>query len=268
MATKAFSCPLDVRKAIRANRLTGFASRALPGYLCVNVVFMHRQYAHDFAAFCEANPKPCPLLFTTEPGQTDCPDLAEELDLCTDLGSYDIIRNGGVTEQRQDVVDLFDEDTVTFFIGSSVSFDGLLVDKGLGPAFGPCIQLTDVDCEPVGEFHGKMAVTMRSFAPEICDAVWQYTGHFPNCHGAPLGKNNATELGIKELDADMHGRPFEVPAGTDRLYWACGITPSIVAQQAELPFMISYTPGHAMITDIPTESLYVETGDAATSSTP
>ena len=109
MATKAFSCPLDVRQAIRANRLTGFASRALPGYLCVNVVFMHRQYAQDFAAFCEANPKPCPLLFTTEPGQTDCPDLAEELDLCTDLGSYDIIRNGGVTEQRQDVVDLFDE---------------------------------------------------------------------------------------------------------------------------------------------------------------
>ena len=74
---------------------------------------------------------------------------------------------------------------------------------------------------------------------------------------ALVGKNNAAELGIEE-DVNLSGQPIEVPAGTDRLYWACGITPRIVAEQAKLPFMISYTPGHAMITDVPTESLYRE----------
>ena len=251
-----YRTPFDVRLACRANTLDGFASRALPGFLCVNVAFLDIEYADDFDAFCRANPKPCPLIARLAPGQTDCPEYAEDLDIRTDLGSYDIVRDGEVTELRTDIVDLFDDRTVTFLIGSSVSFDGLLRDRGYPAAFGPTIQLTTLPCEPVGPFKGNMAVTIRSFEPQLVDEVWEYTSHFPKCHGAPVGKNNADELGIAELDVNLNGQRFEVPPGTDRLYWACGITPRIVAEQAKLPFMISYTPGHAMITDIPTESLY------------
>ena len=192
------------------------------------------------------------------PGQTDCPEFASDLDIRTDLGSYDIVRHGEVSELRKEIVDLFDDRMVTFLIGSSVSFDGLLAEKGYPAAFGPTIQLTALPCKPVGPFAGNMAVTIRSFAPDLVDEVWAFTSHFPTCHGAPIGKNNAVELGIEDLNINMNGQPFAVPNGTDRLYWACGITPRIVAQQAKLPFMISYTPGHAMITDIPTESLYQE----------
>jgi uncharacterized protein YcsI (UPF0317 family) len=251
-----FKTPLDVRLACRRNELEGFASKALPGYLCVNVAFLDVDYADDFEAFCRANPKPCPLIARMAPGQTDCPEFASELDIRTDLGSYDIVRSGEVTELRKDIVDLFDDRTVTFLIGSSVSFDGLLAEKGYPAAFGPTIQLTALPCTPVGPFAGNMAVTIRSFAPDLVDDVWAFTSHFPTCHGAPIGKNNAAELGIEDLNVNMNGQQFAVPDGTDRLYWACGITPRIVAEQAKLPFMISYTPGHAMITDIPTESLY------------
>lgn len=251
-----YASPLEVRHACRANTLERAASRALPGYLCVNVAFLPEEYADAFEAFCLANPKPCPLIKRFDkPGQIDCPEYAEDLDIRTDLGSYDIVRDGKVVEQRRDIIDLFDQAPVSFLIGSSVSFDGLLAEKGYAPAFGPTIQMTTVACEPVEPFHGNMAVTIRSFEPSLCDAVWEYTSHFPQCHGEPVGKNNAEELGIP-LNTNMNGRAIEVPEGTDRLYWACGITPRIVAEQAKLPFMISYTPGHAMITDIPTESLY------------
>ena len=256
MPTSQFKTPLDVRMACRENRIEGFASRTLPGYLCVNVVFLNQKYAKDFAAFCHANPKPCPLLKQFEPSQTDNAEYAQNLDIRTDLGSYDVIQHGKVTQQRQDIIDLFDDETVTFLIGSSVSFDGLLIKKGYQPAFGPTIQMTQIDCKPVGPFKGKMAVTIRAFDPTITDAVWEYTSHFPKCHGAPVGKNNAEELGIPELNVNWMGQAFKIPQGTDRLYWACGITPSMVAQQAKLPFMISYTAGHALMTDIPTESLY------------
>lgn len=252
----SFTSPLQVRLACRENWLTTVASRALPGYLCVNVVMMGREYAGEFEAFCRANPKPCPLLKVTSAGQSDCPEFAEGLDIRTDLGSYDILRGGEVVEQRKEVADLFEDRTVTFLIGSSVSFDGLLAEKGYKPAFGPCIQLTGLDCEPVGIFKGKIAVTLRSFASEVTDAVWEYTSHFPQCHGAPLGKNNADDLGIRDPDLTISGRQIEVPEGTDRLYWACGVTPSLVAQQARLPLVLSYTPGHALITDVPTERLY------------
>ncbi len=254
--TAVFRSPLEVRLACRRNALKTVASRALSGYLCVNVVMMDKAYAAEFEGFCRANPKPCPLLAVMPAGRTDCPDFARGLDIRTDLGSYGVIREGVVVEQRRDVVSLFSGGMVTFLIGSSVSFDGLLVEKGYKPSFGPCIQLTDLDCEPMGRFRSKMAVTMRSFLPDRCDAVWEYTSHFPACHGAPLGRNNGRELGIPDLDATISGNPIEVPKGTDRLYWACGVTPSLAAQQARLPLALSYTPGHAMITDIPTESLY------------
>ena len=252
----AFRSPVEVRLACRRNALKTVASRALSGYLCVNVVMMDEAYAAEFEKFCRANPKPCPLLAVMPAGRTDCPEFARSLDIRTDLGSYDVIREGVVVEQRRDVASLFSDGMVTFLIGSSVSFDGLLVEKGYEPAFGPCIQLTDLDCEPKGRFRSKMAVTMRSFLPDLCDTVWEYTSHFPACHGAPLGRNNGRELGIPDLNATISGNPIEVPQGTDRLYWACGVTPSLAAQQARLPFALSYTPGHALITDIPTESLY------------
>ena len=251
-----YSSPLQVRLACRENSVDTFASRALPGYLCVNVVMMDEQYADEFEAFCRANPKPCPLLAVIPAGRTDCPELAEQLDIRTDLGSYDVLRNGEVAEKTQDVLGLHTNRMVSFLIGSSVSFDGLLAKMGYKAAFGPTIQMTNVDCEPVGMFKGKMAVTIRSFAPDVSDMVWAYTGHFPLCHGEPMGKNNWEELGIEDPDVNFSGHRFEVPPSTDRLYWACGVTPSLVAKAAKLPLVLSYTPGHAMITDIPTESLY------------
>ncbi len=251
-----FRSPLEVRLACRRNTLKTVASRALSGYLCVNVVMMDEDDAAEFEGFCRANPKPCPLLAVMPAGQTDCPEFARVLDIRTDLGSYDVIREGVVVEQRQDVVSLYSGRMVTFLIGSSVSFDGLLVEKGYEPAFGPCIQLTDLDCEPVGRFTSKTAVTMRSFLPDRCDAVWEFTSHFPECHGAPLGRNNGKALGIQDLDTTISGNSIQVPEGTDRLYWACGVTPSLAAQKARLPLALSYTPGHALMTDIPTESLY------------
>jgi uncharacterized protein YcsI (UPF0317 family) len=252
-----FTTPLDVRLACRENRLKHtVASGALSGYLCVNIVMLDKDHAGDFIAFCQRNPRPCPLLGVVEAGRVDCPQFARELDLRTDLGSYDVIRHGVVTEQVRDVQHLFTDRTVTLLIGSSVSFDGLLREKGMASSFGPRLLLTNVQCEPAGVFHGPMVVTMRSFPPGLVDKAAAYTAHFPRCHGGPLVKNDAASLGITDSDRDMIDRPIDVPPGHDRLYWACGVTPTMAAKGAKLPLMIVHTPGHAMITDVPTEQLF------------
>jgi uncharacterized protein YcsI (UPF0317 family) len=250
-----FKTPYEVRLACRENRLNGVASHALPGYLCVNVIILDKDYADEFAAFCAANPKPCPVIARLEPGQVDCPKFAKDLDIRTDLGSYDVVREGKI-EQVKDVNDLFTDRMVTFLVGSSTSFEGLLPMKGFKPRFLGTVQNTSVDCKPVGMFKGKMAVTVRAFDPDMTDKVWEFTSHLPLVHGAPVGKNNWEELGI-DKDVDWWGKRISIPEGTDRLYWGCGVTPLQVALDANLPFMISYTPKHAMITDVPTESLYV-----------
>lgn len=256
-----FKTPLEVRLACRRNELQGAASSALSGYLCVNIVMMDKEHADDFEEFCRRNPKPCPLIDKLPAGETECPQVADQLDIRTDLGSYDVIRDGEIGGSRKDVTDLFNDDTVTFLIGSSVSFDGLLKEKGYAPSFGPCIFMTGLDCEPVSIYSGKIVVTMRSFEPDVTDTVAEYTGHFPKCHGGPLSKNDHEAIGIEDKHKSLYpkGGHIETPEGHDRLYWACGVTPSIVAQNAKLPLMIVHTPGHAMITDISTESLYEET---------
>jgi uncharacterized protein YcsI (UPF0317 family) len=258
MAT-TYRTPYELRLACRANTLAGQGWRQVQGFLCVNVVLLDKAYADDFSEFCARNPRPCPLIKRFEPGQTDCPELARDLDIRTDLASYDVLRDGTV-ETRTDITDLFTDRMVTFLIGSSTSFTKLLFDKGFRPhRIGPfgisTVQSTAVQCVPVGPFKGEMVVTVRAFDPDITDTVWEYTSHLSKVHGAPVGKNNWDELGIPK-DVNWWGDALEVPPGTDRLYWGCGATPHVVATQAKLPMMISYTPGHALVTDVPTESLY------------
>lgn len=253
----AYRTPLEVRMACRENRLDGFASDALGGYLCVNTVMMHRDHANAFRDFCAANPVPCPLLGMLPAGETAYPAFAAGLDIRTDLRSYDLIEHGETKGSVKDVKERFTKDTVTFLVGSSVSLDGYLASKGMGPAWGPCIYLTGLEVKPVGPYRGPIAVTMRAYPTELGKKVAETSARFHWCHGAPLGMNNPKELGIAHEDAPYlpwkgGGRP---DPGHDRYYWACGITPSLVARAAKLPLMIVHTPGNALITDIPTASL-------------
>jgi uncharacterized protein YcsI (UPF0317 family) len=147
---------------------------------------------------------------------------------------------------------------VTFFLGSSVSLDGYLSSIGMGPSWGPCIYISGVMSQPVSRYSGPVALTMRSYPKDLAEKVSEMTGHFPWCHGAPLSWNDPKKLGIG--DEQKIFLPFKdggFPSPNDiKLYWACGITPSLVAKAAKLPLMIVHTPGNALITDIPTKSLF------------
>ena len=94
---------------------------------------------------------------------------------------------------------------VSFLIGSSVSFAGLVEEKGFKASYGPCIYVTSVACAAVGRFRGKLAVTMRSYPPAVADKVAEFTGHFPRCHGGPIGRNNPGELGIVDEEEAASG---------------------------------------------------------------
>ncbi len=250
-----YKTPYEIRLACRENREEQFPSRLLSGYLCVNLVMVDKAYADEFHTFCKLNPKPCPVLAVLPEGIRHCEEFGKDIDVCIDLAYYDIYRDGVLDSTVRDVTDLYTDSTVSFLVGSSVSFDLLFKDQGLGASYGPVLYLTNVDCTPHGRFKGKMVVTMRSFDPSVTDQVADYTSHLPRCHGGPIGRNNPEELGIdlKHPMGPLQGKP---PEGHDLLFWACGVTPSIVAQEAKLPLMIVHTSGYAMITDVPTESLY------------
>ena len=66
-------------------QLTGPTPGLARGYVQANLVVVPRELAFDFLLFCERNPKPCPLLDVTEPGDPEPRWSAPGADVRTDL---------------------------------------------------------------------------------------------------------------------------------------------------------------------------------------
>src|SRR4051812_1064361 len=109
--------PAEVRRAIRAGKHRGHTAGLSRGYVQGNVCILPREYADDFRVFCERNPKPCPLLAQSRPGDPRLPALGEDLDIRTDVPRYRVYRDGVLTAEVTDVRDLWRDDLVTFVLG-------------------------------------------------------------------------------------------------------------------------------------------------------
>jgi len=66
--------------------------------------------AVEFAAFCTRNPKPCPLLEITPPGDPEPARSALGSDLRVDLPGYRIYRHGELVERRGEIRNLWRDD--------------------------------------------------------------------------------------------------------------------------------------------------------------
>ena len=60
-----------VRQASRSGDWRGPTAGLAPGFVQGNLVVLPATQAGDFLRFCQHNPKPCPLIGVTEPGDPD-----------------------------------------------------------------------------------------------------------------------------------------------------------------------------------------------------
>src|SRR5260370_4255046 len=84
----------DVRRLARAGELTGPTPGLALGYVQANLVVVPRELAFDFLLFCQRNPKPCPLLDVTEPGDAEPRFVAPGAAGRTDLPRYPVSQRG------------------------------------------------------------------------------------------------------------------------------------------------------------------------------
>ena len=90
--------PLEARRLIRTGAHTGHTASMAPGFVQGNLCILPSDYAADFAAFCQRNPKPCPLIGMSEAGDPRLPSLGRDLDIRTDLPCYRVFRDGKVVD--------------------------------------------------------------------------------------------------------------------------------------------------------------------------
>lgn len=249
------SKPLDVRLAARAGVLDGPTSGLAHGFVQGNLAILPAEDASDFLRFCQANPKPCPVIGVSEPGSPFVPALGADLDLRTDVPRYRLWRDGEMVDEPKDVSSYWRGDLVAFVLGCSHSFEEALIEGGLSvrhieldctvPMFR-----TSIACAPAGRFAGPMVVSMRPFTPADAIRAVQITTRFPAVHGAPVHIGLPHLIGIADVMRPDFGDA--VPIHDDELpvFWACGVTPQAVIRAAKPAFAITHAPGRMIVTDV------------------
>jgi uncharacterized protein YcsI (UPF0317 family) len=225
-----------------------------------NVVILEHQWAADFLRYCQRNPKPCPLLAVSEPGDPSLPELGDDLDLRTDVPRYRIWRDGVLVETTDDITALWRDDFVGFAIGCSFSFEQVLIEHGVPlrhVAQGRNVAMfrTSIETTPAGPFAGPMVVSMRPLRAGDAIRAIQLTSRFPSAHGAPVHIGAPGLIGIANVMQPDEGDAIEVQPDELPVFWACGVTPQLALRAARLPLAITHAPGAMLITDLPNHRL-------------
>jgi uncharacterized protein YcsI (UPF0317 family) len=247
------------RQAIRSGDYARHTAGLAPGCLQANLVILPEDNALDFMRFCQRNPKPCPLVGVTDTGDPFFRTLGADIDTRSDLPAYNIYRDGELAGQASDIRDFWCDDMIAFALGCSFTFEKALQADGIpvwhidNDSTVPMFR-TNIETVPAGPFGGEMVVSMRAIDRDRVDDARAISCRFPMAHGAPVHAGDPAAIGITDITNPGWGDPAPVEAGQVPVFWACGVTPQVALIRAKLPLVITHTPGHMLITDVPEDA--------------
>ena len=257
-----FRCtsPKEMRELIRKGEWTHPTSGLSLSHVQANMIVLPKDWAYDFLVFAQRNPKPCPILDVTEPGDGEARLIAPGSDVRTDIPRYRVWENGELKDEPTDVLKYWRADLVAFLIGCSFSFEGALIEAGIPIRHMDCgcnvpMYITNINCHPAGRLSGPTVVSMRPVKHSQVVRAALCTGRFPAVHGAPVHIGDPSAIGIKDINRPEFGDPVEIREGEVPVFWACGVTPQAVVMKSKPPFAITHAPGHMFIAD-PKDSDY------------
>lgn len=252
----------SVRLLARSGRLQGPTAGLANGFVQANLAILPKALADDFLRFCQRNPKPCPLLSVSDPGDPRLPGLGGDLDIRTDVPRYRVWKHGELLDEPTDIRSHWRDDLVSFAIGCSFSFEEALMEEGIEVrhvAQGVNVPMyrTNVATQPAGRFSGPLVVSMRPFRAADAIRAIQITSRYPAVHGAPVHIGDPALIGITDLGRPDYGDAVRVASDEIPVFWACGVTPQSVAAASRPEFCITHAPGHMLVTDLKNHHLSV-----------
>lgn len=243
------------RRRVRSGAWTGQTAGVVPGAQQANFAIVQQSAADAFSAFCAANPKPCPVLAKTNPGDRAMPALGVDIDVARDVPAYRVFRNGERAELLENLDGIWREDLVAFALGCSFSFEAAMEQVGIPVRHAQrgkntSMYVTSIETVPVSPFSGPMVVSMRPIRPEKLDQVQELCAAFPYAHGAPVHAGDPAQIGISDVHNPDFGDPPDIEEGEVCVFWACGVTPQMALRNAQLEIAITHEPGHMLVTDL------------------
>ena len=246
----------DVRAAARSGQWRRATHGLARGYIQANMAIVPKRYAFDFMLFCQRNPKPCPVIDVTDPGDPEARFAAPGSDVRVDLPGYRVFRDGKLVAEVSEITNYWRADSVAFLLGCSNSMDDVLIEaripqRHLESEDGRIsVYASNIMCAPAGIFRGPVVVTMRPIPQSrLVDAI-SITARYPMAHGAPVHVGDPRAIGIDDLSRVGWGKYNELRHDDVPVFWACGVTPQAVAAKARIPEMITHAAGHMFVSDL------------------
>lgn len=261
--------PVELRRRIREGVFRHPTTGHAPGFLQGNLAILPEAYAADFLAYCVKNPKPCPLLGVSEPGDPRLSVLGEDLDIRTDLSGYRVFRGAAPFEPAADLRSIWREDLVTFVLGCSFSFEESLMRaripvRHIATGRNVPMYVTNVQTQRAGMFGGPLVVSMRAFSPADAIRAIVLSERHPLAHGAPIHIGDPAAIGIGDLTTPEFGDAPVIEPGDVPVFWACGVTPQVAIREAGPDLAVTHEPGHMLVTDRPAEGAAIGLRDGFT----
>lgn len=254
--------PGALRQQIRSGEFTDNTSGLCQGFVQGNLAIMPAEWASEFLLFCQKNPKPCPIIGVSQPGEASIPELGIDLDIRTDIPRYRVYRDGQLTEEVTDIREYWQDDFVAFALGCSFSFEEALIADGLEirnitEGVNVPMYRTNIECQSAGRFNGTMVVSMRPMKAADAIRAIQICSRFPSVHGAPVHFGLPSQIGIKNIHEPDFGDAVTMKDGEVPVFWACGVTPQVAIERAKPPICITHSPGYMLVTDVPNSRLAI-----------
>ncbi|PVZ12486.1 MULTISPECIES: D-glutamate cyclase family protein [unclassified Pseudomonas] len=238
--------PAQLRQWIAQGQWPGPTSGVLDDYQQANLAVVPADYAYDFLLFCTRNPKSCPVIAVTEPGNP----FVGGIDLRCMLARYRVWEYGELVEEPCDLLQRWPGDAVAFLLGCSHTFDAPLRRAGIPvAATAPAVYVTDRLCEPAGRLSGPLVVSMRPVAAAKVARAVEVTARYPTGHGAPVHIGDPAQLGIADLAKPDFGVLPPMAPGAVPVFWACGVTPQLVLPKLKAPYVFTHYAGHMLVMD-------------------
>ncbi len=246
----------ELRNLIRSGEFDNHTSGYAKGYVQANLVILQAEWAYDFLLFAQRNPKPCPILEVGDKGTFLTKYIADNADIRVDIPKYRIYEKGKLICEKNDIIELWQDDFVFFLLGCSFSFERALLQAGLeikhiSENVNVPMYSTNIICKSAGKFEKTpMVVSMRPFkAKDVIKAV-EITRDYPAVHGSPVHIGDPSQIGISDIAKPDFGDPVSIENGEIPVFWACGVTPQNAAVVAKPPVMITHSPGYMFVGDM------------------
>ena len=167
---------------------------------CKRTSLFKKKIRFTLYGFLSKKPKACPLVGVIDLGNPFFKTLGKNIDVRTDLPSYNIYKNSMLFDKVQEITQYWNKNLIAFAIGCSFTFEHSLIKHGFSffhinnNKVMP-IYKTNIKNISSGPFGNTIVVSMRIIKKNKIDDVINICKSFHWAHGSPIHYGNPKEIG-------------------------------------------------------------------------